>query len=130
MVNLVALVANYLRSEGLAIYAELPDAVARPVTRVEEAGGGPQGSSLTPGRITRGDLQLTTWGTTKAEAWTDIATASDTLRDAPRLAAVQSEGTFVFVQALSPIYLPDEDWPVNGRPGPRYEMTVRIAAHG
>jgi hypothetical protein len=128
MVNVVALVVGLLRP-ALNFYAEVPANEERPVGRIEEAGG-IQPSSLMPGRLTTVDLQLTTWGTTKSEAWQLLADAVETLREAPRVDPTHSQGVLTRVEPLGVFYLPDVDWPANGRPGPRYEMTVRIVAHG
>lgn len=130
MVNVVGLVVAFLRSELSVSYvhAEIPQGAGRPVILVEENGGGPQGSSLSPDRITIADVQLRYWADTKAAAWDLASSATSALRGAPRSSPVQSLGVLIRVEPLFPVYLPDEDWPVNSRPGPRYEQTVRIRA--
>jgi len=130
MVDVVALVVNLLRDAGHNWYADLPAGVTRPVGRIEEAGGPPQPSSQMPNRLTRVDLQLTAWAETKTAARQLLDTAITLLHDTPRTDPVNTEGTLTRVEPLGMFYLPDEEWPVDGRPGPRYEMTVRTVAHG
>lgn len=129
MVNVVALIVRLLQDQGLDFYAELPRGVARPVGRVQENGGF-QPSSLMPLTLTSIDVQLETWGETKGDAWELLSDAVDLLHAAPRAHTDLAQGVLTRVEPLGAFYLPDEDWPANGRPGPRYEMTVRITAHG
>ena len=131
MIDVAALVINYLRLEQQPAFAELPADVGRPCIRVEEAGGPPDASSLMPNRLTRQDLQLTVWGSSKAEAFDQLDIVLTLLHLAPRLDPVQDAGVIVkFEPIAGAFYSPDRDWPIEGRPGPRYEQTIRVTAHG
>lgn len=128
MVDIVALVLSYLQSETLNAVEALPDSATRPVLRVEEAGG-PPATSVTVNRLTKQDLQIDVWGETKETAWQLMADARDLLLAAPRYNPDHPEGVFTGVRCNGPTYMPDESWPVNNRPGPRYLMVVSVTAH-
>jgi hypothetical protein len=128
-VNVAALVVNLLADDSINVRTRLRQDETLPVVRVEEAGGS-ENTSLGPNRLTLQDLQVDSWGESKADAWAAIATVRDVLLDAPRSQPSRPEGVLVRVSASAPTWLPDEDWPdPEGRPGPRYLMIVRVTAH-
>lgn len=128
-VNIVALVVNLLRDEGSNVRTRITFDETRPVLRVEEAGGR-EISSQGPNRLTFQDLQLDSWGNTKADAWMAMAAARDVLLAVPRTQPSRPEGVLTRVAAALPTWMPDEDWPdPQGRPGPRYLLIVRATAH-
>jgi len=128
-VNVVALVLGILTDDGLNAYSRLPQGALRPIMTVEEAGG-PQQVSHSPNRLTRQDLQLDVWGTTKTDAFDLVVGARDLLLAAPRTQPVRDQGVLVRVSAGQPTWLADPDWPDDaGRPGPRYLLIVQATAH-
>jgi hypothetical protein len=129
MIDVMLLVLEILRGDGLPAYTELPEGVGRPVIRVEESGGDLP-NSRQPAYLIRQDVQIDAWGTSKAEARSIIGAAYEALHAAASDPVSYDNGSLSYVQTLGGfLYLPDEDWPVDGRPGPRFELTVRLTAH-
>jgi hypothetical protein len=127
-VDVALAVLQLYQAAGLHAVAELGVDEDLPVVRVEENGGAPT-SSQGPNRLTKQDLNIDTWGSSKTQAQQLMATARDLLLAAPRVAAVQAAAVLVSARANSPQWLPDEDWPVSGRPAPRYLVTVTVTGH-
>lgn len=127
MVDVVALVVSYLTSESVLTVTELADGQARPVVRVEEAGG-PNVLSAGVNKLTRQDLQVDVWGTTKAEAYDLASNVRTLLWAAPRYNPDHPEGVFISTRSTGPSWLPDVDFKVGNRPGPRYVFTAAITA--
>lgn len=130
MVDVVQLLINLITSESSeTAYAELPAEPERPVSLISEAGG-PPSDSETPDHIHTHDVQIDTWGTTKAEAFDSIAAIRDLILSAPRLHSNRAEGVVTFTSAGVPSWEPDPDFPNEaGRPGPRYVMAATVIAH-
>jgi hypothetical protein len=125
MIDVVRLALEILTEAAIPAYAELPEKVGRPVLRIEESGG-ELPNSLQPENWIRQDLQLDGWGTSKSEARALIGDAYEALRAG---VGTHSFGTLRRCETLGGfVYERDEDWPIDGRPGPRYILTVRLTA--
>ena len=82
------------------------------------------------------DVALSCYGTTKIEA-ADLAENARTAllaapTDGPDPTVVIDGAVDVVLTSVtvnSPNWLPDEDWPFEGRPGPRYLVQVAVTAH-
>jgi hypothetical protein len=115
---------------GLQVVAEIPQGASRPIVRLEESGG-PDARSRGPNRLMKQDIQVDVWAESKGEARQIIGEVRDYLLAAPRIAGVRPAGVLTGARCTGPIWLPDEDWPTSdGRPSPRYVMTVSLTAHG
>lgn len=136
MISVEQIILEVLREDatlagvvGTRIYAELPEGVARPVVTVESSGGR-AGDSESPNWLLLPTVQVDARGVTKASALAAAGAAHDAVIAAPRSNSVTAAGVVTRVTATYPVWIPDDDWPTpNGEPGPRYIMTVRVAAH-
>lgn len=131
--NLEAVIVDLLEDAALnAVSGEIPSDAARPILRVNAAGG-PPSSSFAPDHLRTQDLQLDAYGKTKLEALDTAEAARTVLLAAPRSPDDVDVDLAVVLSSLtvtSPNWIPDEDWPdEDGRPGPRYLMNVSIVAH-
>lgn len=130
MIDVMLLALEILRADALPAYTELPENVGRPVIRVEESGG-TLPNSRQPLYLIRQDVQLDAWAASKPEARSLIGAAFEALHAAATDPISFDNGRLSYVLALGGFnYLPDDDWPVDGRPGPRFSVTVRLTAHG
>lgn len=116
-----------IRSLGYDSFKKLPESAARPVARVSLLGG-PSQASNRPVWLDKATFQVDVWGDTDDEAEEAITAIREAILTAPRAQPVPDQ-VISFTTCEYPAYLPDSDWPVDGRPGPRYSMTVRISAH-
>jgi hypothetical protein len=124
MIDIAALTLNALQAAGVNAYAELPENSTRPVLRIQEIGvDGP--SSHMPDWLHEFDLQVDSWGESKGDAHGLLEAAASVLRGHPS----NQHGQITRFQVVSLDYQPDEDWPANGRPGPRYLSILRLFAH-
>lgn len=135
-VDVCQIVLNILKAAEINAYPDLPskdsgkltDAAGKllgPITTVEEAGGPPNGNA---NRLNRQDLQVTSWGRSKKEAFARTALVRDLLVTSRN--HVDAEyGVFIGCKPRQPMWLPDPDLPVGPRPGPRYVMIVSATAH-
>lgn len=136
MISVEKLLLDVLRSAAplgavpaARIVTELSEGIVRPVIRVE-ASGGLGGTSAGPNWLDKPTAQVDGWGATKGEALAAVSAAYDAVLAAPRTDPVHVNGVAVYTTATLPVWTPDEDWPTtDGRPGPRYVMTVRVSAH-
>jgi hypothetical protein len=135
MVDIELLLATLFQSDAGTIEAvpggvwvELPEGVTRPCARMT-AGGGREDTSDYPVWLNRPVVNFDVWGATKSQASTAVHAIRDALLSVPREQPVQTHGEVTRVTATYPFWLPDEDFPVDGRPGPRYLFTARLTAH-
>lgn len=129
MTDLEAIALAILGAEGIPAVAELIEGVTRPVVLVA-ASGGPPATSRMPDWLTRGDLQIDVWATTKAEAWDLCGEIRTALLAAPRnQPTVEPPAVVTSATMTTPSWVPDSDWPSDGRPGPRYTFTATLTAH-
>ncbi len=130
MVDPLAVILHVLRAAGLPVHADLPDDAERPALRVEESGGvSSLETSRMPDWLRSQDFQLDAWDVTRLGAATLIDQARSVLLAAPRTDPVTPHGVLTLTSASARLYLADSDWPVDGRPGPRYQLTVRTHVH-
>jgi len=110
--------------DGLPAVTEL--GTVRPVILVAETGG-PARSSAAPPHLVEGDFQLDVYAETKPAA-NDLAwDAHNRILAAPR--DQPSTVTVNHTRVTPPTWVPDDDWPVDGRPGPRYLLTGNLKGH-
>src|SRR5690606_34491941 len=113
----------------VACYKRLPENASRPISRVSLLGGPAISSSQpAPGHLNKATFQIDVWAETDTEAEEIADDIRVAVLAAPRTQPVEGSA-FSYTTAEYPAYLPDADWPVDGQPGPRYSMTVRVSAH-
>lgn len=123
------LLIDLIRGLDVNAYKRIPEGPTPPFARVSLLGGPAANSTQpAPGYLNKATFQVDVWAETDPEA----AEVADEIRvavlSAPREQPVEGS-VFSFTTAEYPVFLPDADWPVNGQPGPRYSMTVRVSAH-
>lgn len=136
MVDIERLLVAYLRAHPTvsdifdgSIYDDIPENASRPLCRLVVLGG-VEDTSAQPIWVNRPSLNVDVWGDTKSEAQSAIAAVREALLELPHLYGVQALGEVPRTAATHPAYLPDEEWlDPNGRPGPRFNMTVRVTVH-
>lgn len=124
MVDVVALVVNHCRSEGLNVVAAVPSGSGRPVARVEESGVFSPSSQM-PDHLYEYDLEVNVWAETKESAQELLGDINTCLRQQP----ATEHGVVTRSQMVGLSYEPDEDWPAGPEPGPRYIALLRVNAH-
>lgn len=131
MIDAEAIAVAVLESVGLTTVGDLLTDMTRPVIRVAAAGGPPSTSAL-PDRLVTVDLQFDVWADTKPEAADVAAEVRSTMLAAvrtPPAGAYDPPAVVTSVTMTAPNYLPDPDWPADGRPGPRYVLFGTLTAH-
>ena len=123
------LLIDLIRGLDVSCYKRLPENPTRPVARVSLLDGPPTSSSQpAPGYLNKATFQIDVWAETDPEAEEIAEQIRVAVLSAPRTQPVAGTA-FSYTTAEWPADLPDADWPVDGRPGPRYSMTVRVSAH-
>jgi hypothetical protein len=130
MTDVLLVALQILQAASLPVVAQLTGD-ARPIVLAEESGGPGLASSEAPNYHIRQDVQMSAWTLTKQSARTLIADCYSTLHDAAIGGTTVAAGTLTRCESLGGFnYLPDDTWFVDGVPGPRYILTVRLRVHG
>jgi len=129
MIDPEAIAVAVLNADDLGAVGELTDDPTRPAIRVTAAGGAPS-SSRAPDWLVSQDLQFDVWGSSKVEAQDLAAEVRRLMLAAPAGTADYDPPAVIISTTMTPpTWVPDEDWPLDGRPGPRYLMFGTLTAH-
>lgn len=129
MIDAEATAVAVLTAYGIPAGVELAEDTPRYFVRVAAAGGPPARSGM-PDRLVTVDLQFDCWAPSKAEAADLAGLVGAAMLAAPRNPATYDPPAVVTSTTVTaPTWIPDPDWPLDGRPGPRYVVLGSLTAH-
>lgn len=128
--DILAIALRVLQDAGLPAYPRVTLDPSLPFIRVQRAGGVSPASDQ-PNHLYERDLDVTVWGSSDPEVGSTVGAVLDALHArAHTNPVVPGLGVMTRVEPLGEFDEPDPEWPVDGQPAPRTEITVRIWAHG